>query len=167
MEKQNGGGVHCVNCVNVSKTEEGISFATRISSQSTANCNVRAIWMWPLRHGIDEGHGVTRNSRPSPASSRHWDFGCPQRDPCRLDQRLTRPRPTPVRPMTTHCSGLRNAFRAGAVRRAGELLKEINGKGNNQHSGGTPTKLTQREAAEQAGLSKDQQVTAACRQCAG
>jgi hypothetical protein len=47
-----------------------------------------------------------------------------------------------------------------AVRRAGELLKEINGKGNNQHSGGTPTKLTQREAAEQAGLSKDQQVTA-------
>jgi hypothetical protein len=47
-----------------------------------------------------------------------------------------------------------------AVRRAGELLKEINGKGNNQHSGGTPTKLTQREAAEQAGLFKDQQVTA-------
>jgi hypothetical protein len=45
-------------------------------------------------------------------------------------------------------------------RRAGELLKEINGKGNNQHSGGTPTKLTQREAAEQAGLFKDQQVTA-------
>ena len=40
------------------------------------------------------------------------------------------------------------------------MLKEINGKGNNQHSGGTPTKLTQREAAEQAGLSKDQQVTA-------
>jgi hypothetical protein len=47
-----------------------------------------------------------------------------------------------------------------AVRRSGELLKEINGKGNNQHSRGTPTKLTQREAAEQAGLSKDQQVTA-------
>jgi hypothetical protein len=47
-----------------------------------------------------------------------------------------------------------------AVRRAGELLKEINGKGNNQHGGGAPTKLTQSEAAERAGLSKDQQVTA-------
>ena len=42
----------------------------------------------------------------------------------------------------------------------GELLKQFDGKGNNQHDRGTPTKLTQKEAAERAGISKDQTVTA-------
>jgi hypothetical protein len=36
----------------------------------------------------------------------------------------------------------------------------FDGKGNNQHSGDVTTKLTQRQAAQQAGLSKDQQVQA-------
>ncbi|MER8570636.1 hypothetical protein NKH19_00725 [Mesorhizobium sp. M1338] len=51
--------------------------------------------------------------------------------------------------------------KARAVRRAGELLKEFDGKGRNQFSkdgGGAPT--TQRQAAEEAGMSKDQQVQA-------
>lgn len=50
---------------------------------------------------------------------------------------------------------------ARAERRAGELLKEFDGKGRNQYSedgGDAPT--TQREAADAAGLSKDQQVQA-------
>lgn len=47
-----------------------------------------------------------------------------------------------------------------AVRRLGDLLKLYDGRGNNQHSGDAPTKLSQRDAAEQAGLSKDQQVQA-------
>lgn len=54
-------------------------------------------------------------------------------------------------------------IRARAVRRCGELLKQFDAKGRNQHtevSRGTPTKLSQREAAERAGISKDQQVTA-------
>ena len=37
-----------------------------------------------------------------------------------------------------------------AVRRCGELLKEYDGKGNNQHSTGTDTK---RDAADDAGTS--------------
>lgn len=50
-----------------------------------------------------------------------------------------------------------------AVQRCGELLKEYDATGRNQHSedsGGNPTKLSQREVADAAGLSKDQQVTA-------
>jgi len=52
-------------------------------------------------------------------------------------------------------------IRARAVRRCGELLKEIEkGHGKNQNNGGgAPTKdLTRKEAATQAGLSKDQAV---------
>lgn len=52
-------------------------------------------------------------------------------------------------------------IRARAVRRCGELLKEIEkGHGQNQNnSGDAPTKvLTRKEAATQAGLSKDQAV---------
>lgn len=47
-----------------------------------------------------------------------------------------------------------------AVNRAGELLKQYDGSGRNQHSRGAPTKLSQREVARAAGMSKDQQVTA-------
>lgn len=53
-------------------------------------------------------------------------------------------------------------IQARAIRRAGELLKEFDGKGRNQYSGkdsgGVPT--TQRGVAKKAGMSKDQQVTA-------
>ncbi len=48
-------------------------------------------------------------------------------------------------------------IRARATRRCGELLKVFDGKGNNQHSSDEPTKL---QAGIEAGLSKDQQVTA-------
>lgn len=51
-------------------------------------------------------------------------------------------------------------IQARAVRRMGELLKQYDGKGNNQHSGDAPTKLTQKQAAAAAGISKDQTVTA-------
>ena len=44
-----------------------------------------------------------------------------------------------------------------AIRRCGELLKQYDGRGNNQHGGGAPT---MRKAAAEAGMSKDQQVTA-------
>lgn len=47
-----------------------------------------------------------------------------------------------------------------AVDRAGALLKEFDGHGNNQHTDGADSKLTQREAAEAAGMSERQQVTA-------
>jgi hypothetical protein len=53
------------------------------------------------------------------------------------------------------------AIQARAVRRCGELLKQFDGKGRNQHtedSRAAPT--TQRQVAKAAGLSKDQQVTA-------
>lgn len=54
-------------------------------------------------------------------------------------------------------------IKARAVRRAGELLKEFNqGVGNpafRPNGGDTPT-ITQRQAAKDAGLSKDQEVTA-------
>lgn len=48
-------------------------------------------------------------------------------------------------------------IRARAMRRCGELLKMFDGKGNNQHSRNDPTKL---QIGLDAGLSKDQQVTA-------
>ncbi|MEH2678676.1 hypothetical protein GFM11_10225 [Rhizobium leguminosarum bv. viciae] len=55
-------------------------------------------------------------------------------------------------------------IRSRAIKRAGELLKEFDAKGQRtdlpKPSGGAPTKLTQREVAEAAGMSKDQQVTA-------
>lgn len=53
-------------------------------------------------------------------------------------------------------------IRARAIRRCGELLKEIEkGHGKNQNiSSGIPTNVTRKEAANQAGLSKDQAVTA-------
>lgn len=53
-------------------------------------------------------------------------------------------------------------IKARAVRRAGELLKQIDARPANaaKQSGGAPTLISQREAAEAAGLSKDQQVTA-------
>jgi len=51
---------------------------------------------------------------------------------------------------------------ARAIRRCGELLDEIEeAKGANQNiSSGAPTKVTRTEAAKQAGLSRDQHVTA-------
>lgn len=55
---------------------------------------------------------------------------------------------------------LADRIQARAVRRLGELLKQYDGRGNNQHSGDAPTKLSQREAASLAGISKDQTVTA-------
>lgn len=53
-------------------------------------------------------------------------------------------------------------IRARAIRRCGELLKEIQpAHGANQNiSGGAPTKVTRSTAAREAGLSRDQQVTA-------
>lgn len=53
-------------------------------------------------------------------------------------------------------------IRARAIRRCGELLKEIEkGHGKNQNiSSGIPTNVTRKEAANQAGLSKDKAVTA-------
>jgi hypothetical protein len=53
--------------------------------------------------------------------------------------------------------GLR--IKARAVRRAGELLKDFDARGDHRKSGDAPTS-SQREAAEAAGLSKDQQVQA-------
>jgi hypothetical protein len=49
-----------------------------------------------------------------------------------------------------------------AVSRCGELLKQINalGKRSDRPSVGGDTRFSQRDAAEQAGLSKRQQVTA-------
>jgi hypothetical protein len=60
---------------------------------------------------------------------------------------------------------LADRIQARAVRRCGELLKQLDGRqGPNlpgAKSGGAPTfSPLRREAAEQAGLSKDQQVTA-------
>lgn len=54
-------------------------------------------------------------------------------------------------------------IRARAVRRCGELLKEIEkgqGKRTDKPNTGTDTKLTRTEAATQAGLSKRQKDTA-------
>jgi hypothetical protein len=53
---------------------------------------------------------------------------------------------------------LADRIQARAIRRMGELLKEFDGKGNNQHGVGAHT--TQREIAESAGISKHQQVQA-------
>lgn len=49
-----------------------------------------------------------------------------------------------------------------ALRRVGELLKEFDGRPQNavKQSRDTPTLISRREAAEQAGLSRDQQVAA-------
>lgn len=47
-------------------------------------------------------------------------------------------------------------IRARAIRRAGELLKQLDGKGNNQHTVGRDGKLTQREAAASVGMSERQ-----------
>jgi predicted transcriptional regulator len=60
---------------------------------------------------------------------------------------------------------LADRIQARAVRRCGELLKQLDGRqGQNlpaAKSGGAPTfSLSRRDAAKQAGLSKDQQVTA-------
>ncbi len=46
------------------------------------------------------------------------------------------------------------------MRRAGELLKQVNGKGNNQPTDGGDSKFVQSELARQAGMSERQQVTA-------
>lgn len=56
-----------------------------------------------------------------------------------------------------------NRIRARATRRAGELLKQIDAQGARtdiQPSAGDHTKLTQADAAREAGLSKHQQVQA-------
>ena len=47
-------------------------------------------------------------------------------------------------------------IRARAIRRCGELLKLFDGRGNNQHTGGNPPKLTKSELGESVGLSSDQ-----------
>lgn len=54
-------------------------------------------------------------------------------------------------------------IRARAIRRCGELLKQFDAKGRNQHTAltdGSDSKLSQREAAARAGISERQQVTA-------
>jgi hypothetical protein len=55
-------------------------------------------------------------------------------------------------------------IRARAIRRAGELLKQIEpasgARTDLQLSGGGPTRLTRADAAREAGMSKDQQVQA-------
>jgi hypothetical protein len=54
---------------------------------------------------------------------------------------------------------LADRIQARAVRRMGELLKQFDGRGDHRKNGGAPTS-SQREVAEQAGISKDQQVQA-------
>ena len=53
-------------------------------------------------------------------------------------------------------------IRARAVRRAGELLKQFDARPKNaeKQSGDAPTLISRREAGEQVGMSKDQQVQA-------
>ncbi len=51
-------------------------------------------------------------------------------------------------------------IRDRAIRRAGELLTQLNGKGNNQHTADAGPKLTQQQAAQDAGLSPRQQKEA-------
>ncbi len=51
-------------------------------------------------------------------------------------------------------------IRDRAIRRAGELLTQLNGKGNNQHTAAAGPKLTQQQAAQDAGLSPRQQKDA-------
>ncbi|KAB2671120.1 hypothetical protein F9K77_14295 [Ochrobactrum sp. LMG 5442] len=52
-------------------------------------------------------------------------------------------------------------IRARAIRRAGELLKQLDGRGDHRKSEGTHTSsITQNEAAMQAGMSKHQAVQA-------
>ena len=53
-------------------------------------------------------------------------------------------------------------IQARAIRRCGELLKQFDAQGKRTDilSDGSDTKLSQRQAAEDAGLSKRQQVTA-------
>lgn len=57
---------------------------------------------------------------------------------------------------------LAKRIRSRAIRRCGELLKMFDGRSENakKQSGVDPTLISQREAAERAGLSKDQQVQA-------
>jgi hypothetical protein len=57
---------------------------------------------------------------------------------------------------------LSHRIQARAVRRMGELLKEFDGRGGDRSkNGGTPTSApTRRDAADAAGISKDQQVQA-------
>ena len=49
---------------------------------------------------------------------------------------------------------------ARAIRRAGELLKQVNGKGNNQHMDSAAAGITQNDIAKGAGMSKHQQTQA-------
>src|SRR5258708_11832120 len=61
------------------------------------------------------------------------------------------------------CANLADRIQARAVRRMGELLKQFDAQGrrsDQQLSEGTHTKLSQREVAENAGISKHQQVQA-------
>lgn len=53
-------------------------------------------------------------------------------------------------------------IRDRAIRRAGELLKQIDGQGRRRDklTKGSDSKLTQNEVAREAGMSKHQQVTA-------
>ena len=52
-------------------------------------------------------------------------------------------------------------IRGRAVRRCGELLKQFDGKGNNQHTVDSVAAVTtQSQVAQEAGLSKRQVVTA-------
>jgi hypothetical protein len=57
---------------------------------------------------------------------------------------------------------LADRIQARAVRRCGELLKQFDGRPQNaaKQSGDAPTLISRREAAANAGISKDQQVTA-------
>lgn len=56
---------------------------------------------------------------------------------------------------------LADRIQARAVRRAGELLKQFDGKGRNQYSeDNNGTVVTQKQAAEQAGMSQRQKETA-------
>lgn len=55
-KEQDGSGVHCVHCVNVSKTDEGISFSTIIPSFSALECKCPdgvALAAW--QHAVEDG----------------------------------------------------------------------------------------------------------------
>ena len=51
-------------------------------------------------------------------------------------------------------------IQARAIRRCGELLKQFNGRGNNQHEDGEGALPTQKQAASDAGISEHQRKTA-------
>ncbi|MGR9135656.1 hypothetical protein [Rhizobium leguminosarum] len=116
---------------NISSEEPPRTFINRYGDTAVMNTG-----------GINAGREAARLEPPPP----------PERSP-----------PMPGRLTTRPLKITRSGFGREPIKRSGELLKEFDGQGQRtdlQPSGGAPTKLTRREAAEAAGMSKDQQTTA-------